>query len=53
MLPYHKALMSSNKPTIRDIMGLIPVEELYKLNTNMQGPLWGDEGWKFEKQLQQ
>jgi hypothetical protein len=32
--------MLSDKLTSKDIIGLIPFEELYKSNTDMEGPLW-------------
>ena len=48
----HQKFLSSNKLAIKPIMGLNPPEKEYKLNTDMQAPLWQDWGWRFEKQLQ-
>jgi hypothetical protein len=52
-LTSQKALLSSDKPVIKDIMGLLPPEKQYKLNIDMQGSFWRDSGWRFGKPLQQ
>jgi hypothetical protein len=53
LLAGQKALMSFDKSAIKDISWLIPFEELYKLDIDMQGPLWRVWGWIFGKQIQQ
>jgi hypothetical protein len=42
-----KDLPCSDRPAIRDITTLHPIEDLYKLNIDMQGPFWTDWGWRF------
>jgi hypothetical protein len=47
-LACHHAL-SFEKLVIKDIFGLIPFEEFYKLNIDMSGPLWWGSEWNFGK----
>jgi hypothetical protein len=41
-LAQQKALLSSDKLMIKDNVGLIPPEDLFKLDIDMHGPLWTD-----------
>ena len=47
------SLTSSNRSTLKDIIGIISKKEIFKINIDMSRPFWWDWEWSFKHPLMQ